>query len=228
MHIGILQCGHAPEDVIARHGDYDGLFATLFDGQGLTFSTWDVVDMDFPPGLEAAEGWLVTGSKHGAYEDHAFIPPLEDFIRAAHAARAPMVGICFGHQIIAQALGGRVEKFAGGWAVGRRTYTLDGMGEVALNAWHQDQVLEVPPEARVLGGNAFCANAALAYGRQIFTIQPHPEISTPVLGTYLEVRGDDPIYEPAMIEEARATMALPTHDALLAAHMARFLKEARP
>ena len=78
-----------------------------------------------------------------------FIPPLEDFIRDAYAADVPLVGICFGHQIIAQALGGKVEKFKDGWAVGRTTYDWQGE-DVALNAWHQDQVVTRPATLQVV------------------------------------------------------------------------------
>ena len=67
----------------------------------------------FPEGIHDADGWLITGSRHGAYEDHPWIPPLEEFIRDAYAAQVPLVGICFGHQIIAQAMGGKVEKYQG-------------------------------------------------------------------------------------------------------------------
>ena len=175
MHIGILQAGHAPEAVATKHGDYTQFFQSLLKDQDLTFSTWDVVDMEFPDGPDAAEGWLITGSRHGAYEDHPFIPPLEELIRDIHAAKRPLIGICFGHQIIAQAMGGRVEKFSGGWSIGRREYDTPD-GPIALNAWHQDQVVEVPDGARTIASNDFCAHAGLLYGDTIFTLQPHPEI----------------------------------------------------
>ena len=226
MHIGILQCGHTPDPVGATHGDFDDLFISLFDGHGLTFSTFNVVDMEFPEAIDTADGWLVTGSKHGAYEDHPFIPPLEDFIREAHATKTPMIGICFGHQIIAQALGGKVEKFAGGWAVGRHEYDFGGEA-MALNAWHQDQVVEAPAGARNAGSSDFCANAALVYGDHIMTVQPHPEITNSVLKDYLDARDGDPNYPPGMIDSARVHLATPTDDLAYAARLATFLKEAR-
>src|SRR5690606_24036163 len=123
-HIGILQTGHAAEPIRAEQGDYDEMFRRLLGGHGFTFSTWNVVDGEFPEGPEAAEGWLITGSRHGAYEEHDWLPPLEDLIRAIREAKRPLVGICFGHQIVAQALGGRVEKFDGGWSVGPQHYTI--------------------------------------------------------------------------------------------------------
>ena len=109
MKIGILQTGHAPDELLHDRGDYDAHFARLLDGNGFTFRTYNVVDMDFPGSIHDCDGWLITGSKHGAYEDHPFIPPLEALIREVYNTDLPLVGICFGHQIIAQALGGTVE-----------------------------------------------------------------------------------------------------------------------
>ena len=225
MKIGILKTGHPPDPVAQKHGGFDAMFQRLLAGQGFTFETWDVEHGDFPDGPEAADGWLITGSRHGAYEDHAFIPPLEDLIRAIHASGRRLVGICFGHQIIAQALGGKVEKFAGGWSVGRKVYDFKGLGEVHLNAWHQDQVTVLPDGADVLASNHFCANAALVYGDSALTVQPHPELSPEIIADYLAARGDDPAYPQDVIAGARATNHLPTDDAKLAAVMAAFLKQ---
>ncbi len=188
MHIGILKTGHPPDELRADYGDYGDVFATMLAGQGFTFTGYNVVDMEFPDSVTACDGWLITGSKHGAYEDHPFIPPLEDLIRSAYAADVPMVGICFGHQIIAQALGGKVEKFSGGWAVGRQVYAWNGQ-EVALNAWHQDQVVEVPEGAEVCASDAFCANAALVYGQNAFTVQAHPEYDSDFIAGLAKYRG---------------------------------------
>lgn len=227
MKIGILQCGHTPSEVARRHGDFDQMFLRLLDGHGFEFETWNVVDMEFPPSLEAADGWLLTGSRHGAYEDLPFIAPLEEFIRAAHAARAPMVGICFGHQIIAQALGGRVEKFSGGWAIGRTSYALDALGEVALNAWHQDQIIAPPEGARTVGRNGFCAHAALTYGSHIFTLQPHPEFSPPVFADYIAARRDHPAYPAEQMDRAAAQGDASLSDQRIADHIAAFLRAAQ-
>ena len=133
MKIGILMTGHAVPELQERAGDYDAMFARLLAGHGFEFETYNVVDEQYPSAPDACDGWLITGSKHGAYEDHPWIPPLEEFIRAVYASGRPMIGVCFGHQIIAQALGGKVIKYPGGWSVGRTEYDLDGE-TFALNA----------------------------------------------------------------------------------------------
>ncbi|MDZ7906621.1 MAG: type 1 glutamine amidotransferase [Cypionkella sp.] len=144
MKIGILQTGEAPDALRDASGDYPDMFMQLLAGQGFDFAVYSVLHGVFPSSVTACDGWLVTGSRHGAYEDHPWIPPLEDFIRAAYDAQVPTVGICFGHQIIAQAMGGRVEGYADGWsAVGPPNKDFEGQ-RVTLNAWHQDQVVVKP------------------------------------------------------------------------------------
>lgn len=224
MKIGILQTGHAPDGLRGRVGDYSDLFQGLLAGNGFTFAVYNVVDGEFPAGADVADGWLVTGSKHGAYEDHPWIPPLEDLIRAIDAARIPMIGVCFGHQIIAQALGGKVEKYAGGWSIGRTIYET-AEGPVALNAWHQDQVVDRPPSARVLASNGFCENAILAYGDHIWTVQPHPEFDAGFINGLIEERGDK--IAPPLLDAARAGLPQPVAQKEIAAQMAEFFRKAR-
>ena len=222
MKIGILQTGHSPDEVRGNLGDYSDMFARLLGGHGFDFVTFNVVDGQFPAGPDDADGWLITGSKHGAYEDHPWIPPLEDLIRAIRDAGKPLIGVCFGHQIIAQALGGKVEKFAGGWAVGPTNYDF-GDEIMTLNAWHQDQVTVLPEGAKVLASNDFCANAALAYGDTILTIQPHPEFGKPLLDGLITHRA--PGVVPAdQIAAARDKLDAPLDSARFADRMAAFLK----
>jgi GMP synthase-like glutamine amidotransferase len=222
MLIGILQTGHAPDALRPTHGNYPDLFARLLKDRGLDFRTWAVVDGEFPAGPREAEGWLITGSRHGAYEDHPWIEPLEALIRDIRDADLPLVGICFGHQIIAQALGGTVEKHPGGWSVGRAEYDWGG-DKVALNAWHQDQVTKRPEGARVLASSPFCENAALLYGDRIFTVQAHPEFHNDFLADMIEKRGRGIVPDP-LLDAAKASVERPVDDALLADRIARFFK----
>ncbi len=188
MHIGILQTGESPDALRADMGDYPDFFETLLAGRGLTFSRYAVLRSEFPKDVHDCEGWLITGSRFGAYEDHPWIPPLEDFIRKAFAEHVPMVGVCFGHQIIAQAMGGKVEKYPGGWSVGPTEYDF-GDHKVTLNAWHQDQVTQKPEGAKVLASTEFCENAALLYDDRMLTVQPHPEFRKEFMAGLIKFRG---------------------------------------
>lgn len=222
MLIGILQTGQAPDALVGRSGDYPDMFARLLAGQGFEFRTWRVVDMDFPASVHEAGGWLITGSRHGAYEDHPFIPPLEQFIRDAMAAGVPMVGICFGHQIIAQAMGGRVERHAGGWAVGPTAYDFGGE-TITLNAWHRDQVTQVPPGATVIATNGFCENAALLYAGRALTVQAHPEFRPDFIDGLMRTRGPGLVPDDLM-DRARERLTEPIDDAAVARRIADFFR----
>lgn len=205
--LGILLCGDSPEKIIDRYGRYDGLFKTLLGPDAFHYKTYSVIDGDIPASIQAADAWLITGSRHGAYDPLPWIAPLEAFIRQAFAANMPMVGICFGHQIMAQALGGKVAKFDGGWITGTRRYHLDtqiGIDSAVLNAWHQDQVLELPDSARALGFSDHCRYAAIGYGDHSVSLQPHPEFENDYVELLLEERGS--VLPPEVREAAKASL----------------------
>lgn len=226
MKIGILQTGHSPDVLKDEIGDYNDMFVRLLGDRGFTFETYAVVDGAFPDGPEAAEGWLITGSRHGCYEDHPWLPPLEALIRDIVAAEKPLIGVCFGHQVIAQALGGTVEKYSGGWAVGRQEYDFGEGHKVALNAWHQDQVTRRPEGAEVIASTDHCANAALLYPGRAFTVQPHPEFGHDVVRGLLQTRAKGVVPDD-LIAQATDALEKPVDQGRLADQFERFLKEKR-
>ncbi len=190
--LGILMCGHSPDRIVEAFGRYDTVFSALLGPDEFTYQPYFVVDNNFPESINDADAWLLTGSKHGAYEPHDWIKPLESLIQQIYAAGQPMVGICFGHQIMAQALGGTVVKHDGGWIVGTQHYAFEpevGQENMILNAWHQDQVVSLPPDASVVGASDTCAYAALSYRTNTVSIQPHPEFENDYLSMLLAERG---------------------------------------
>ena len=218
MLIGILQTGLAP-DALSDMGDYPDMFARLLAGHGFTFRTYRVVEGVFPADVTDCDGWLITGSRHGVYEAHPWIAPLEQFIRGSFAAHVPMVGICFGHQIIAQAMGGKVEQFAGGWAVGAQDYDFGGT-TLTLNAWHRDQVVTLPKGAQVVASNDFCANAALLYDHA-FTVQAHPEFRPDFIDGLMKTRGKGLVPDDLMAA-ATTRLTRPLQDQTMADQIAAF------
>ncbi|MEX2518355.1 MAG: type 1 glutamine amidotransferase [Paracoccaceae bacterium] len=202
MKIGILQAGLVPEELASTWGEYDRIFATHLHRADpeIEIEGWRVVEGGFPPGPGAADGWLISGSKHGVYEDHVWIPPLKDFIRAIVASGRPLIGVCFGHQIMAEALGGRAEKSAKGWGLGPTAYEIvarpewmrDAPAHFTIPAVHQDQVTTAPPDATRVATSPFCENAALVYGDPetpyAISIQPHPEFTASFARKLIETR----------------------------------------
>lgn len=207
MKIGILQCGRTPEEILDKHGDYNTLCERLLAHPSFSFETFAILDNEFPATIKDADGWLITGSRFGVYEDHPWIPPLENFLRDAYAQKIPIVGICFGHQILAQALGGKVEKFSGGWSVGHVDYNLDDGTQAGVIAFHQDQVVELPKDASVTGSTPFCEYAFLRYGDQALTMQPHPEFDETFSQDLIQVRAK--ILPEHIVQSAEQRSGLP-------------------
>lgn len=228
MKIGILQCGHLDEVIKQKHGGFDKMFSALLSGNGFVFVNYVVVDNQFPESVSECDGWLVTGSAHGAYEDHVWIAPLEEFIRQSYAKGIPIAGICFGHQIMAQALGGKVEKYTGGWAIGHTRYALtQDDSTVELLALHQDQVVETPPEAHVIACTDFCANAGLAYQGSALSFQPHPEFTPEFMRDIIEHKIK--LGLPRDIGEAALAQIGDQYDsARIAMQLVDFYKSAKP
>ena len=224
MLIGILNCGHFTQRPDTPRRDYDTLYREMLDGFGFEFKAWHVIDMEFPESVRDADGWLLGGSRHGVYDDIPFIAPLLHFVREAYSADIPVAGSCFGHQLIAEALGGRVEKYSGGWGIGHADYDFEGR-RMTLTAFHQEQVTQRPPDARVIGTNAFCENAALAYAGSAFSGQAHPEFGEAEMDLLLDMRAPK-LVDQAMIDAARSRGKEPNQNTEMAAHIARFFKGA--
>lgn len=222
MRIGILQCGHFPQPGNHPKTNYTDLYARLLDGHGFAFQTWSVVDMEFPGSVHDADGWLLSGSKHGAYDDVPFIDPLQAFIRQLYAAQVPMVGICFGHQIIAQALGGTVTKRQAGWNCRRNIYAFDGT-EKNLMAWHQDEVVSAPPEADRIGTSADCAIAMIRYKGNALTMQPHPEFDDAAVQIVMDGPASE-VLTKAELDGAGAGLGTPHDSDAAAREIAQFFK----
>ena len=186
MKIGILETGLVNEKLSDRFDPYPIMFARLLDRaeRDFEYQAYSVVQSEMPESIHDCDGWLITGSRHAVYEKLDWITALEGFIREIYDASVPLVGICFGHQIIAQVLGGKVVKSEKGWSVGVETFEIDKTQDwmtgvpkqVSLYAFYQDQVTELPPNACVFSSSEFCPYAGLSYGDSIISVQAHPEI----------------------------------------------------
>ncbi len=239
MKIGILETGEVHPDLAARHGDYPAMFAALLGAADptLEFATVRVVAGEIPASPTQADAWLVTGSRHGVYDDLPWIEPLKAFLRACVAQGVPIVGVCFGHQILAEALGGEVEKSDRGWGLGVQDYQVaarpgwmaDLPDRFAVRALHQDQIVRLPDDATVLARSAHCAYAALAYGDPerpfAVSLQPHPEFDRDFMDDLIVLRAGT-AFPAAAAAEARASLTRDVHSDVWARLIVDFLRKA--
>ena len=231
MRIAVLVTGSPPETLVGAFGDYAAMMARMFEGAGARASIFAVPIADGapPPPLGEFDGLLITGSPAGVYEGHPWIAPAKEFVRRAVDAKKPTVGICFGHQLMAEAFGGRVEKSEKGWGVGRQVYEVSAseswmqplQSTVSCPASHQDQVVAAPAGARTFLRSEFCPIAALAYAEgPAISVQMHPEFSHDYARALLDARkGRIPanVREPAV-----ASLAEKSDRLLLAGWIANF------
>jgi GMP synthase-like glutamine amidotransferase len=192
MKIGIIECGPVPAPLQDTYISYPAMFEAQLQPllHGASFETISVVNGETLPAPDAFDAWLIPGSRHGVYDDLPWIEPLKNFIREVAQIKRPMAGVCFGHQIIAEALGGKVEKAAIGFRIGMERYETslgDAAGSVMMPAFHQDQIVMQPPDSDVVAQSAACAFAALRYtNAPVFSVQFHPEFSRAYLADLID------------------------------------------
>jgi GMP synthase-like glutamine amidotransferase len=186
MRLTIIETGRPPEVIAHDFPCYPTMMETMLRQQmpELVCETISLVDGAPLPDQSDMEAVLITGSPVGVYDPVAWIAPLEAWIVANSQANIPQVGICFGHQIMAQAFGGVAAKAPQGWGLGRHDYALtdlhgtlpDAPRKFSLAVSHQDQVLTPPPSAHVVGHSEFTPFAALHYpAAPALSFQGHPE-----------------------------------------------------
>jgi GMP synthase-like glutamine amidotransferase len=196
----IAETGAPPEELSGRWPRYGAQFGAMLEGAGGGFETVavDVENGALLPEPEPSSALLVTGSPKGSYEEHAFIPPLEEAVRRWAGAHRPVVGICFGHQLVAQAFGARVEKSEMGWGVGVHTHEIlgetpwgEGPDRIACAVSHQDQVTGLPECLALVAGSPFCPHAVLRHrDLPVLTFQAHPEFTHDYAAALLTLRQD--------------------------------------
>lgn len=225
MRIGILETGFPPKDLQEAHGLYSDMFARLLAGHGFDFAVWRAPLGEIPADPSEAEGWLITGSKYGVYDDLDWIRASEDFVRQALAAKVPLVGICFGHQLMAQAAGGRVVKSDKGWGLGPHDYEdLTRDAPFTVVAVHQDQVVTQPPGTRLTARSEFCPIAGLEWeNAPAVSWQPHPEFDPAFARALIEARRGE-VYAPELADAALARLDAPLDSPSLGARIARFFE----
>jgi GMP synthase-like glutamine amidotransferase len=235
MKITILQTGLVPEPMRDDFPSYGEMMQTMLNraGGAFEYEIISVVENEQLPPLDEIEALLITGSSHGVYDPLPWIGPLKEFIRNAYQRHIPMVGICFGHQIMAEALGGHAGKSDKGWGLGRHAYQLQNLPEnlapkvdqIHITASHQDQVLTQPPAAQVIAKSEFTPFAGLYYPEgPAISVQPHPEFDDDFSQTLFTKR-KNVVFDPKDADQALASLSAPSSAAIMGAMFVRFYQE---
>lgn len=230
IKIGILETGQNRPELLAEFGTFAGWFERLFAASKLdmTFETFVVCKNEFPVRAEDCDAYIITGSAASSNDEDAWIRRLEKFIREA-ADKLPIIGVCFGHQVVHKALGGRVERAKQGWGVGVHDYEITNAPNWLVNAprqlsfcaSHNDQVVEAAPDTDVIAKSAFCPVAATTIGANVLTIQSHPEMTKACSKEIYEFRrhllGDE------LADTAIASLDKPTNEHVFVDIVEQFL-----
>ena len=217
MKIGILCTDDVRPELVKTYGDYPSMFecflhASNVSKTSLFFKTYEAHKGEFPESIHDEDAFLITGSKLSVYDKVDWINSLEKFIGKLFSSNKKIVGICFGHQIIAQSLGGKVEKSQNGWQIGVRTAhsvatqseQQNNLGQFNLIYSHQDEVTSAPEAAEISASTETCQNVMMKIGNNVLTFQGHPEFSVEYALELLKLRED--LYDDNHLEEARKSL----------------------
>ncbi|OAO07103.1 hypothetical protein A8B76_02015 [Roseovarius indicus] len=223
MRICILETDIPPDEMKAEHGDFADMFEVWL-APAMPWATWSRIAVyggEDLPEPESFDGYMITGCRHGVYDDLPWMAPMAVFLRRLRDARVPVGGVCFGHQIMAHAFGASVEKSAGGWVLGAETYE----GRTAF-AMHQDQVQTVPEGAREVIGSDRCRIGRVVYDFPGLSVQYHPEFTPAFMADLLAHYGGTRI-EPALTGTAARTLSDKLHVGDIARDFAAMFEAAR-
>jgi GMP synthase-like glutamine amidotransferase len=235
MRICILETDILRPQLIEQYHGYGRMFRQLFEKQSLAaqFDVFNVVEGCYPEADQAYDAYLITGSKADSFGTDPWIMTLREYLLSRYQNGDRLLGICFGHQLLALLLGGKTERAAQGWGIGVNSYQLleqpawmsPSLASLDMLVFHQDQVTELPANATLLARSAFCPNAAYRIGDQVLCFQAHPEFVDDYELALLNLRRE--FLGEARYQQALASMQRQHQGVVVAEWMLRFAGQAR-
>ncbi len=231
MRVGILQCDDVTHVLQAQHGNYPMMFTRLFEdfGPELTFSVYRVIDGIYPKAVDECDAYITTGSRYGVNDDEAWVHQFKDYIAKLYVSKKKLIGICFGHQMMVKALGGKVIKSPKGWGVGVATSQIlqskpwmdKTTTAISLVVSHQDQVSELPDDTQIIAASDFCPFYMLQINNHFLGVQGHPEFSKHYSKDLMNARRDRIPHQ--RVETGIESLSLAVDDTLVTRWIVNFL-----
>ena len=236
MKIGILQCDDVKRSLQGAYGNYPQMFSELLLEllPECELPVYRVLDGQLPDDVNDCDAWLITGSKFGVNDDLPWIEALCEFVRTLWEQKVPLIGVCFGHQLMARALGGTVRQSEKGWGVGmsfnqvieRKPWMQPFQEHLDLLVSHQDQVVILPPQAEVLASSEFCPYYLIQYGDCFLSVQGHPEFCKDYCRDLMTMR--ELTLPPPRLRAGMASLSAEADSALMMRWIVSFLQRALP
>jgi GMP synthase-like glutamine amidotransferase len=237
MILGILDADTLREDLQPTYISYTHMFKTLFkqavQDHEIEYVSYNVNNNEYPAHIDECDAYLITGSKSSTYDDDEWIKTLRSYIQLLFKQKKKILGICFGHQLIADSLGGKAMLSNNGWGVGVHTYSLStnnlnsslaSLSQFSLLVSHRDQVVALPQEATVLASSDFCPFAAYQINQQVLCFQGHPEFTPPYADELMKKRQS--IIPSHVFQQGQENLYLPTHHLIIAKSLLDFVLQA--
>jgi len=212
--IGILKADPVNPKLSRQYGEYADMITRALKTAIPKFEckVYDLHKFEYPKDIDEVDVYFITGSSASVYEDLPWIHGLCDFVRLLDKHKKKTIGLCFGHQLIAHALGGKVACSPKGWSIGIKIFELTKEGKKQIGDAppfqlinsHRDQVMKLPRGCKVLAGNDFCPIYIFQKEQHIFTVQGHIEMTTDYASSLYQLRAN--LFEPSVYQKAIASL----------------------
>jgi GMP synthase (glutamine-hydrolysing) len=235
--LAIIKTGSTLSEVHQRFGDFEQWFIQSLGPSRFDFDVYAVHEDQHPPAdIQGIDAVVVTGSPAMVSHRHAWSERTAAWLAEFHQSQKPMLGVCYGHQLIAHALGGKVGPNPNGRAMGTRSIEILDQDDQLLGRFspqqsfqvtHVEVVLEPPSGAKVIACSPNDPYHGLHFGGLSWGVQFHPEFDIDIMACYIQLRASVLAGEGIAADRLMGTLQTAPAGALLMQHFANLVEDHR-